>query len=543
MSHHSHIINKQIIEVEVSDKVTAFEKQQKISQLQTNWLLPMLNHMLDVHFGADDTHYQIDRLTIDLGHVALESIPQAFDKELTKVLTSIQGTSQVSATKTGPIISSSKATEERTPLRVLVHYLDTGRLPWWSATQNKTYLQEQWELLMQNPTTAFKTVLSQLHHHKTHLDRYLHVFSEEQVLKVAEWITGVSEKELRAIKNKVEKEVNKRGKDNISSLWETAFLRIVYSPKLAQEANSEDYYVQKTLQALGIDSDSYPKAPQYKLLQKIQSLLEKYQKTAPNHQILKGITKQWKRLLQASAIYSIPVHLLRKVVVVLEALQEEIETSGPHFDAELVSSKLWTSLVTHINTLDKIVKQTRPINDTVSITKLQSKFEDTDFITIDNAGLVLFWPFLLRFFENLKLLEDKNFIDESAKYKAICALQYLCNPYESELFEGQLSLPKILCGVPLSEPVPPIFLTEEEKEIADGLLKAAMQQGPHWKNLSIAGFRASYLNRQASFRIRDDHWLLQVQKETYDITLQKLQWSIQVVKLPWMERALMVEWL
>ncbi|MHA7056517.1 contractile injection system tape measure protein [Aquimarina sp. M1] len=542
MSHLSHIINKQIIEIEVSDQTTTLSTQQKISQLHTSQLLPMLGRMFDVHFGADDTHYQIDRLTIDLGQVALASIPKVFDKELANALTSIRGTSQISVTKTVPI-TPSDITEERTPFRVVAHYLDTGRLPWWSATQKKSYLQEQWELLMQNPTQNFKKLLSQLHLNDTHLDRYLHVFSEEQVLQTAQWITGVSEKELYILKNKVEEEVHKIGKHNRSSLWKTAFLRIIYSPKSAQETKSEHYYIQKTLQALGIKSNSNSNTPQYKLLQKIQSLLEKYQQIAPHHQMLKEVTKQCKKLLQTSAIHSVPVNLLRKIAVVLEGLQEEIKTSGPHFSAQTVSSKLWVSLTTHINTLDKIVQQTKPKNDTIPITKLQSQFEDTDFITIDNAGLVLFWPFLPRFFENLGLLADKNFVDESAKHKAICALQYLCNPDESELFEGSLSLPKILCGVPLTEPVPPILLTEEEKQIADGLLKAVMQQGPYWKNLSITGFRTSYLCRQASFRTRDDHWLLQVQKETYDITLQKLQWSIQAVKLPWMERALMVEWL
>ncbi|MEO1401775.1 MAG: contractile injection system tape measure protein [Cyanobacteria bacterium J06635_1] len=40
----------------------------------------------------------------------------------------------------------------------------------------------------------------------------------------------------------------------------------------------------------------------------------------------------------------------------------------------------------------------------------------------------------------------------------------------------------------------------------------------------------------------NDHWLLQIERETYDILLDQLPWSIRVVKLPWMPKLLYVEW-
>lgn len=542
MSHHPHIINKQIIELALSDKTTAFGTQQQVGQLYTNQLVPVLDRLLDRYFGSDDTHYQIDRLTIDLGSVALENMPQAFDTELAKVLSSIRGTSQVTAGKVIPDTPSTPS-KERTPLRVLAHYLDTGRLPWWSGTQKRSYLFAQWELLMQNPTQEFKTLLSQLYHNKTHLDRYLYTFSEEQVLQAAQWITGLLENELYVIRDKVKEAIQQRSKKNTPSFWKTNFLRVLFRPKPEQGANIEEYYIQETLKVLGITSDSHSKVPQYKVIQKIQSLLHHYHRMAPDHRPWQGISKRLHTLLHNYAINKVPVHLLTQVAVLLEEVQEKIATTQSHFDTEPTTLKLWMSLATQLNTIERIVQQARPMDTAVSVASLQSQFEDTDFITVENAGLVLFWPFLSRFFKNLELMEDKDFVDGAARYKAVCALQYLCNPDETELFEGQLPLAKLVCGVPLEEPVPPILLTDEEKEIAHGLLNAVLQQGPHWKNLSIEGFRASYLCRQASLRTRDDHWLLQVQKETYDITLQKLPWSIQAVKLPWMERALMVEWM
>lgn len=543
MNSNLHIINKQIIEVVLSDKTTAFASQQRISELYSKQLVPILNDVLDTHFGNDDRmHYQLDSLTIDLGLVTLDSLPEAFAKELDVVLRSSQITNQFSITS-NTNETEQGVIEERTPLRVLAYYLATGRLPWWSNAQKKSYLFEQWELLMKHPTHEFKTMLSQLHLNKIHLDRYLHTFSEEQVLESAQYVTDLSYNELYSIRNKVKDEVFKINKKEISSFWTTNFLRVLLLPKREQKANSEIYYFQETLNTLGFSSYKNTSISPYKVLQKIQSLMVTYKQLAPKHGFLKSIMKQLNPLIQTSAIHRVPIHLLTQVTVLLEKVLQEINTVEFRFNPGFVTSETFTSLATNLNTIEKIVQQITPKDTPLDIARLQSQFDETDFITIENAGLILFWPFLPRFFKNLKLLDDKNFINESAMHKAVCTLQYLCNPNESEIFEGQLPLAKLLCGVPLEEPVPIILLTDEEKEIAHGLLQAVMQQGPHWKNLSVQGFRASYICREASLRSRDDHWLLQVQKETYDITLQKLPWSIQAVKLPWMERALMVEWL
>jgi hypothetical protein len=174
---------------------------------------------------------------------------------------------------------------------------------------------------------------------------------------------------------------------------------------------------------------------------------------------------------------------------------------------------------------------------------LRSKYDDSDFITVQNAGLVILWPFLPRFFENLGLLHGKEFKDETSQSKAASLLQYLAGEAEEEIFEGQLTLNKVLCGINLSEPVAIEALSAEDKEFANGLLQAVIARGPHWKNLSMAGLQTSYLMREGLLRARDGHWLLQVKKETFDITLEKLPWGFGTVKLPWMNEILIIEWI
>jgi len=67
-----------------------------------------------------------------------------------------------------------------------------------------------------------------------------------------------------------------------------------------------------------------------------------------------------------------------------------------------------------------------------------------------DAGLIILWPFLPRFFRSLGLLEDKQFVDEAAAHRAAGLLQYLADG-QPEAPEYLLIFNKILCGLPWDE--------------------------------------------------------------------------------------------
>ena len=83
------------------------------------------------------------------------------------------------------------------------------------------------------------------------------------------------------------------------------------------------------------------------------------------------------------------------------------------------------------------------------------------------------------------------------------------------------------------------LLTIEE---CSNLLTAVIAQAPILRNMSIAGFRHTFLQREGVLRTRDGAWLLQVENLTHDIVLGRFPWSWEWVKLPWMDTALRVEW-
>jgi hypothetical protein len=85
-------------------------------------------------------------------------------------------------------------------------------------------------------------------------------------------------------------------------------------------------------------------------------------------------------------------------------------------------------------------------------------------------------------------------------------------------------------------------VSAEEAEQCENLLQAAIVQVPILGNMSIDGFRGSFLIRQGILSTRDGGWLLRVERETYDVVLDRFPWGIDWVNLPWMRTPLRVEW-
>lgn len=174
--------------------------------------------------------------------------------------------------------------------------------------------------------------------------------------------------------------------------------------------------------------------------------------------------------------------------------------------------------------------------------RADSVFSDADAIYVENAGLVILWPFLESFFGRLGLLEGKRFRDEAAAHRAAGLLQYVAGAEEPPP-EYLLPLNKVLCGIALDE----VFdfgaaITADEGEECTDLLAAVIQQAPILGEMSIPGFRGSFLLRKGQLGSRDGNWLLRVERETHDIVLDRFPWTVGVVKLPWMEALMQVEW-
>jgi hypothetical protein len=163
-------------------------------------------------------------------------------------------------------------------------------------------------------------------------------------------------------------------------------------------------------------------------------------------------------------------------------------------------------------------------------------------IAIGNAGLVLLNNYIPLLFERLGLVHDKKFIDPAKQTAAVHYLQYTATGI-SHTEDFLLPLNKILCGLPLPQHViEGISVSEEHKEIIEGLIKAVISHWPAIGSSSIDGFRGNWLVRDGLLTERDDKWELRVEKRAYDILISKSPFSFSVIKYTWMDKPLHVTW-
>ncbi len=163
-------------------------------------------------------------------------------------------------------------------------------------------------------------------------------------------------------------------------------------------------------------------------------------------------------------------------------------------------------------------------------------------IIINNAGLVLLWPFIPAFFNELGLTKDEKFISKNDAIRAAWLLEYLVTGQEKNN-ENDISLNKLLCNIfTVRVPKKHLKLTYPEIKESEDLLKAVIH---HWKSIghsSVKGFRESFLKREGELIFGSEAVILRVDKNALDILLDLLPWSIAIIQLTWMEKPITVEW-
>ena len=223
------------------------------------------------------------------------------------------------------------------------------------------------------------------------------------------------------------------------------------------------------------------------------------------------------------------------------------------FDSKRFSASektFWKGLTALIPELKQIpadqkrkLKSPDDIKDTAEQKEREEEMLDPEEgITVYNAGLVLLWPFLARYFSMLELANSKDFLGDAERARAIQLTQYLVTG-KTEMEEWNLSLNKILCGADLNFPIEPTLdITLEEEGLSEKMLKGALQNWPKLKNTKSDTFQETFLRREGRLYKRDNRWELIVEKKAYDMLLSSLPWNISMIKLNWMTDRLVVEW-
>ena len=164
-------------------------------------------------------------------------------------------------------------------------------------------------------------------------------------------------------------------------------------------------------------------------------------------------------------------------------------------------------------------------------------------VSVDHAGLVILAPFLSRFLLGRGIEVDDRRIKHAHLPKA-AALLYALVRGNDECREYDLGFIKFLLGIDFDSPllVVPGELSQDDFEEVENLINTVIG---HWTavgNLSLGGFRRSFLERTAVLTEESNGWNLSIERAGHDVLIDRLPWALQMVHLPWMQKPINVNW-
>ncbi|MEL6554539.1 MAG: contractile injection system tape measure protein [Cyanobacteria bacterium J06621_11] len=645
-----HAIKTQILDLQVPADLSVLELQNQISTLYHHHIVPLIQAHCD-QLSEDGQLYRLDTLEIDLGEIALETLEIDFVKQATEYLpkqlaeiitatlsthsqsteestvsltseSATIGENNTAALRSNTYLSTEELNGDRTShshlhnnpqLECFTHFLETGRLPWWSESISTSALEECTQHLRHQFPTQIKALLQAHIKHPTRIDRLVYHFSDRTqqdlicLLKPSwsDWLTDYAKDApilLRSLKS--QKTISDQHRRNL--FWRGLWCQLPLIAKASPHAKTVIYsHLVYLFTSLGIalEGDRTPLSQlHHTLSQRAENTL-----SLPTQQALKSINQsavtapstantsdtqsslkttfqQLTALLSTtqSAHSSSPniIQLQSRLTALIDNSKHPAWSAITHktfsVQIEVLVAKLmdflrWRSLsigesptpqsITQpieqlLQTLQSPTKEsvlprpsaadcvsptpalpTPPLHNTTT-----PSFSHSEDIYIQNAGLIILWPFLPRFFEKLTLIKNNQFLNEQTTQRAICLLQWIATE-NLDMPEHLLSLNKLLCAHPMPAPVEPMLeITETEKTECETLLRAVIQNWTALKNTTLPGFRKAFLQRKGRLTPADGLQRLQVEHESYDILLDQAPWNIQVVKLPWMPELLHVEW-
>lgn len=497
-----HLIQKQYLDIELlGTEAEGFNVQNRLAALCANALPQMMERVLD-RFAPKDGVLSINRLEIDAGDISWEHLEQDLSAQLEKAI--IAAFIAKNYPTFGPDIKDKAQgqlppdavfkTQSQANWDAFVYFLEIGMLPWhFSIPQGQTLeTLIQTQLLSADPKSDIfghkKDVLRRKLQQRTIRQRMAVQFSEDFV---GTWLHLLD-----------------------AGLWKEVQVAIGFVRSLPK--SEEAIRLEKKLweTALGLVAGSLEVAATPSIQFQQQAVFLKAHIPAAAQKIL------------ATCLAAIYLPEPNRLKTLRERL---LEDGGQNQAAQ--------ALLLLLPTTDH---RPRTLNADIENTQTAEDKPLTEGIYVQNAGVVLLHPFLPQFFTALGVVEAAKITQPD---RALHLLHYLATGAETAA-EYELTFAKLLCGIPLEQPVETIAgLTEAEKAEALNLLETVVRYWDALRDTSPDGLRGAFLRRLGKVSaVQDGEWLLQLETQTHDILLDQLPWGIGMIQLPWMKNMLRVEW-
>lgn len=566
MNSQLHKIKRQVIELSIASEAEAAPLQAEMRDIQQRQLLPLIDRYCS-ELGDPERIYRIDTLEIDLGHVVAANLQDDF-----------------SARVAGPLRKALAEQIERaeqraggddlaaqSSLELFEFFVRTGSLPWWADTSRPQLLDEVLHRLLESapgPLARSMRGLSEtngglkrlvLHYPDALLSRLVLVLLPSLGETLADFFTVIAgflqgkqgnedaKHGSRSQSMPLSKQLSELQSIPQAQLWTRVWMTLLYSACREQAPQVMPLrFWREFLRQLALNTNVSYAALATGLYESAQAkgvLTGGLSGSHPFGTIVERLYIDNVESRKEDIVETRNTDIIRTNCS--ERFEPRNEGISESRNKDVLESRNIDIAKPQIKGDAQILQQTaietKPLQPNEPA-PVDLSFSDADELYLNNAGLVLLWPFLKNFFKHLGLVEEKQFINEAAMQRGVGLLQYIAGADESPA-EPLLPLNKVLCGMAPEE----VFdfgpaITAQEMEECNDLLVAAIQQAPILHEMSIAGFRGSFLLRKAQLGVSDGHWLLRVERETHDIVLDRFPWGVHIVKLPWMAAMMQVEW-
>lgn len=522
-----HIIDRLQVEVSVPDPNQAHEVQEKVSGVLRQQLEPMIEKLFDQ--VPKDKTIVIDRLELDLGLFSEAELDHAFLEEL-----QVEIEQELSELIRPDLLSDDgvqKYSKDELYYETLSKYLQTGTYPWFVSQHHE-------DDALRSPNMLFQTLFSEQDENLLHLikehsksthfrNRLLYLLDDAQFRELTNQLESSARSHefssVRDIFNRL-----KVGQGRIDASLKKVRLALLSGVTSSNEilnvfleTFSEEGVIEQLLKKMAGALDKITSLDSGELADPLKEIAALYR-------LQQQLDKGFKSTDQLK-------YVLREIPPIGDAQNylERILDLEPHSDSlHEIKNEINRKIDQKID-LDRV-------KITTGVSSQQEKQKEEFYVT--NAGLILLWPFLPRFFRKLELTAERQFVDRQSRFRAINILQYLVTG-ERSTFEHVMVFNKVLCGYSVERPFPSdITFSENELQEADALLESAIEQWEALKSTSVEGFRQSFLQRNARLEELPKQWELQVESKGFDVLLDKLPWGISVARLPWMNNPIYVNW-
>lgn len=581
-----HIIQRQVLDIELPRQDRAFEIQNRISAVCRTRLSAILDEICQ-QLAQPGLFIQLDKLEIDLGTFASADLEEEFVNRLRANLPEIltprvhqmsrvaSSQLQIGEKAPGASIEDRLLSSDSFRLGLVQHFLQTGSLPWWAEESAIGSFDDLMAGVLADTPVELQRMLTDGLRPAWARQRLIYQLTDALLFKLVELLAP-------------------GGKEPPAG-WVGDLAKIVQKAELKHLPPGEYRWMVWEAVIFGRGDPSIRKLPSEGLLQQVVKSVGRISDLG-EVEVLESFQGAVRHLESAGEVLKSPVPaLIDSYIRKLQTAKRELplparsdgrevgvpmppahdkkppaeaadfqgtrpadDTGGEHLvkhhapglKRHTVPENIFQPGLGKQSRIEPLTGRKKEILSAAEA-PAQSGFIEEAFpaagaaaegLGVSNAGLVILWPYLKILFDQLNLLDRNTFADDAAAMRAIHLLQYLAVGEEGSP-EFLLPLNKLLCDWDLEKPVSKdVDLSDFERSECEQLLETVIG---HWKALkktSVEGLRNSFLMRKGILTNQENNWLLRVESRGYDLLLDRLPWGISMIKLSWMKKPLLVEW-